>query len=270
MPLLPVPTTAAGRRALAELLADPAGTLLVTDYDGTLAPIVTDPARAVAQPGAVEALVRLAGRLRKVAVVTGRSVSDLLRLGGLDRVPDVIVLGQYGAQRWSGGPVAPPVPPPGLTAARAALVSLIAREPGTALEDKGEGVAVHTRRAVDAEGALDRLRPDVIDIAAAAGLIVEPGRLVLEVRAPGPDKGDAVRALVAELGPRTVLFLGDDAGDLPAFAALAELRASGTVHALLVASASAEEPRTSAAADVGLDGPPAVVELLENLAEALR
>jgi trehalose 6-phosphate phosphatase len=269
MSLLPVPSTEAGRRALADLLADPAGALIVTDYDGTLAPIVPDPADATAQPGAVDALVRLAGRVAKVAVVTGRPVADALALGGLGRVPHVLVLGRYGAQRWSGGPVAEPVPPPGLAAARAALTALIAHEPGAALEDKGEGVAVHTRRAVDAEAALERLRPDVTDIAAATGLVVEPGRLVLELRASGPDKGVAVRALIAELSPRTVLFLGDDAGDLPAFAALSDLRTAGTVSALLVASASVEEPRAAAAADLGLAGPAEVVEFLAKLADAL-
>jgi trehalose 6-phosphate phosphatase len=181
----------------------------------------------------------------------------------------VVVLGRYGAQRWSVGAVAEPVPPPGLAGARAELATLLAREPGVTLEDKGEAVAVHTRRALDAERALERLRPAVEAIAARAGLLVEPGRLVLELRSPGPDKGDAIRSLINELRPRVVVFLGDDAGDLPAFAALAELRTAGVIDALLVASASAEEPRAAAAADLGLDGPAEVVALLSLLADAL-
>jgi trehalose 6-phosphate phosphatase len=65
------------------------------------------------------------------------------------------------------------------------------------------------------------------------------------------------------------VFLGDDAGDLPAFAALERLRSAGDVLALLVASSSVEEPRVALAADLVLAGPAAVVGFLAALAAAL-
>jgi trehalose 6-phosphate phosphatase len=101
-------------------------------------------------------------------------------------------------------------------------------------------------------------------------LVVERGRLVLELRPPGSDKGAALRALVDGLGtsPSAVLFIGDDLGDLPAFAAVHDLRADG-VQAWAVASASAEAPEVAAAADVVVDGPAGVVALLRALADEL-
>src|SRR5580658_10495558 len=106
--------TAAGRACLAAMSADPAHALVATDYDGTLAPIVEDPAAAAPAPGAVAALAMLAGRAGTVAVITGRAAMDAVSLGGLADVPGLIVLGHYGAQRWQGGVLSEPPVPPGV------------------------------------------------------------------------------------------------------------------------------------------------------------
>ena len=81
---------------------------------------------------------------------------------------------------------------------------------------------MHTR-GID-PGLIDELAEPLSALAGDLGLVVEPGRQVIELRAPGIDKGDAVRALVSRLGARQVIFAGDDLGDLPAFAAVEELR----------------------------------------------
>ena len=92
--------------------------------------------------------------------------------------------------------------------------------------------------------------------------------MVVELRPPGFDKGGVIRRLVAAAAPTAVLFAGDDLGDLPGFAAVEELRAAGT-PGLTVASASAEAVAVAERADVAVDGPPGVVELLTRLADAL-
>jgi trehalose 6-phosphate phosphatase len=83
------------------------------------------------------------------------------------------------------------------------------------------------------------------------------------------DKGTALTGLAGERGARSVLFCGDDLGDLPAFAALRALRAGG-IPGCAVASASAESPRVAAAADLVVDGPGGVVELLTELAAEIK
>jgi len=269
---LPHPRTQEGQAGLAALTADPAHALVATDFDGTLAPIVDDPAAAVAVAGAAGALGRLAPLVGTLAIITGRPAADAVALGGFAHVPGLIVLGHYGAERWQGGILRAASAPEGIAAARQALPRLLAAAgapDGTRLEDKGTALAVHTRQAADPEAALTLLRGPLARLAADSGLLLEPGRLVLELRPPGTDKGTALRGLAAERGARSVLFCGDDLGDLTAFAALRELRAAG-VAGCAVASANPEVPQVSATADLVVDGPPGVVRLLTSLADAVR
>src|ERR1700731_446217 len=118
--------TAGGRACLAAMSADPGHALVATDYDGTLAPIVDDPAAAVPAPGAVAALAMLAGRAGTVAVITGRDATDAVCLGSLADVPGLIGLGHYGAQRWQDGVLSEPPEPPGIQVVRETLPGLLA------------------------------------------------------------------------------------------------------------------------------------------------
>lgn len=268
---LPRARTAAGQAGLATLVADPVRALIATDYDGTLAPIVDDPTAATTAPGAVDALTRLAGRVGTVAVITGRAAADAVSLGGLAAVPGLIVLGHYGAQRWRAGVLSAPSAPPGVQAVREALPGLLAEvgaPGGTVVEDKGTALAVHTRRTVDPAGALTLLREPLGKLAHSAGLTVEPGRFVLELRPPGTDKGTTLRELAAERGAGAVLFSGDDLGDLAAFEAVHRLRADG-IPGCTVASASVETPQVAEAADLVVAGPPGIVRFLSALADEL-
>ena len=241
--------------AVRALRAERSRALVALDYDGTLAPVVTDPQRAVPLPGTAEVLAALGTR---VAVVTGRPAEAAVRLGGLAAVPGLVVLGQYGAERWSQGRLASPPPAPGVAVARAALAVL---PDGAWLEDKGLAVVVHTRPAADPAGLLEMLRPRVEQVAADSGLEVHGGRFVLELRPPGPDKGAALASLLAD-EPSAVVYAGDDLGDLPAFDAL---RAWGG-PTLLVCSSSDEGPAALRdAADLVVDGPEGVLALLRAL-----
>jgi trehalose 6-phosphate phosphatase len=263
--------SADGKACLAAMSADPAHALVATDYDGTLAPIVDDPAAAVPAPGAVAALAMLAGLAGTVAIITGRAAGDAVSLGGLAAVPGLIVLGQYGAQRWQGGVLSEPQVPPGVQAVREALPGLLAAAgapEGTAVEDKGTALAVHTRRTADPAAAFALLREPLGRLADSAALTLEPGRLVLELRPPGMDKGAALRQLAAERAARSVLYCGDDLGDLAAFAAIRGLRAAG-VPGCAVASESPESAQVAEAADLVVAGPPGIVRVLSDLAATL-
>ncbi|MCX4763067.1 trehalose-phosphatase [Streptomyces sp. NBC_01275] len=276
-PTLPVPTTSAGREALAAILARPGRALVALDFDGTLAPIVENPEDARAHPGARPALAALAPKVAAVAVVTGRPAEVAVRNGGFAGVAGLerlSVLGHYGAERWDArtGALTAPAPHPGVAAVRAELPAVLEAAqggPGVWVEEKGgRAVAVHTRRADDPQAAFDALRAPLTDLAARHGLIVEPGRMVLELRPPGIDKGVALLDHVREVGAESVLYAGDDLGDLPAFAAVEKLRADG-VPGLLVCSGSTEVGEVAQRADLVVDGPAGVVELLRALADQL-
>ncbi|WP_225834002.1 trehalose-phosphatase [Streptomyces sp. NK08204] len=276
MDLLPTPLTQPGRDGLAALLASPRTATIALDFDGTLAPIVADPEQARAHPDAVPALSALAPKVASVAVITGRPAGVAVRYGGFAGVPaleHLVVLGHYGAERWDAvtGTVSAPAPHPGVAAVRAELPGLLDRIGawhGVWIEEKGRAVAVHTRRADDPEAAFEALRGPLTDLATRHGLILEPGRLVLELRPPGTDKGVALLDHVRTTGAGCVVYAGDDLGDLPAYAAVDKLRSEG-IPGLLVCSGSTEVTELAERADVVVDGPQGVVGLLRTLAARL-
>jgi len=266
----------AAAHAWQRLIEDPGSALLAFDFDGTLSPISEDPGSAGAHHAVTEVLARLGPRVCRIAVVTGRPVEAVRRLSGfegVDGLESVVVLGQYGFERWDAatGEVHSPPPPDAIAHVRAELPGVLASAgwPDAFIEDKGRAVAVHVRRLPDPNAAFDAVLGPVRELAQRHGLAVEPGRHVVEVRAPGMDKGIALRGLVQELAVRTVLFAGDDFGDLPAFDAVAELRADG-IAGLRVCSASGERAELVAHTDLAVDGPDGVVALLSELADVLE
>jgi trehalose 6-phosphate phosphatase len=272
--LLPTPVTPAGRDALEAILGRPGRAVVALDFDGTLAPSVPDPEQARAHPEAVAALASLAPRIATGGVFTGRPAAVAVEYGGFAGVPGLehlVVLGHYGAERWDAatGAVTAPPPHPGVAAVRAELPALLDRvgaAQGTWVEEKGRAIAVHTRRATDPQAAFESLRAPLTDLATRHGLIVEPGRMVLELRPPGMDKGVALREYVRDTNAEAVLYAGDDLGDLPAFDTVEALRADGT-FGLLVCSGSTEVTELAKRADLVVDGPVGVVRLLGTIAE---
>jgi trehalose 6-phosphate phosphatase len=268
---LPTPGTEAGRAGLAAILRDPGRALIALDFDGTLSPIVAHPAAARAHPAAGAALTRLSGLVGTLAVITGRPAGTAVEISGFADVPGLIVLGHYGWERWEDGSLRSPPEHPGVAQARARLPGVLAAAgapEGTRIEDKGHAVAVHTRGTADPAGALAGLAGPLAGLAAASGLVCEPGRLVIELRPPGTDKGTALSDLAAERGADAVLFAGDDLGDLAAFRAVRDRRAAGH-PGLTVCSASGEVTELAAQADLVVEGPEGVTALLGALAGAL-
>jgi trehalose 6-phosphate phosphatase len=264
-----------GRDALKAIVANPSGTLITLDFDGTIAPIVHDPERAHADPDAVAALSRLGPLVLGVVVITGRPARTAVRLGAFRKhqgLRRMIVLGQYGLERWDarddrfGGQPEPPE----IAEVEAELPGLLG---GLGLSDariehKGRAIGVHTRELSDPGGAFTTLLPVLGELAAKHRLRLEPGKFVLEIRADGSDKGDAVRDIVAETGAEQIVFLGDDLGDLPAFDAVRDLRERG-IPGLLICSASSEQDALTVHADLVTAGPSGVASWLTALADAL-
>ncbi len=274
-------TSPEGERRYAALVRAASSAVVALDFDGTLSPIVDDPEAAHIHPEASDVLVELADAVAAVAVVTGRPARQALALGGLDDVGNLIgeagkelyLFGQYGNERWTSTQrrVISPRPPHGLaTFLRELPRALRSVDAGDAfVEDKGLAVAVHTRRLEDPDGAFERLLPAFRELAGRHDLVVEPGRNVIEIRSHGMHKGLVVRTLVEELEAGAFLFAGDDLGDLEAFEAVGELAREG-MPTLLVCSASTEESRLAALADVVVKGPEGVLDLLRQLATDAR
>ena len=274
-------TSPEGEQKYAALVRAAGRAVVGLDFDGTLAPIVDDPEQAHIHPEAADVLVDLAEVVAAVAVITGRPARQALDLGGLEAVGNTIgdhgkelyLFGQYGNERWSSTRrrIISPRPPQGLATFLRDLPRTLrnADAADAWVEDKGLAHAVHTRRMADPEAAYQRLLGPLRDLADRNGLVLEPGRQVIEVRAPGMDKGQAVETLVAELDAGAFLFAGDDLGDVEAFDAVTALAKDG-LPTLLVCSASDEVSALVERADVVVHGPEGVLELLRRLAADAR
>jgi trehalose 6-phosphate phosphatase len=263
--------TPEGAAALAAIAEDPGRALIALDFDGTLAPIVGEPSAARPYPGVLPALRRLATGVGTLAIITGRPAPAAVELGGFAGIPGLIVIGHHGWERWEGGELTSPPPPPEVAQARARLPGVLAEAgapEGTWVEDKSHALVVHTRRTADPEAALALLAGPLADFASQTGLDSKPGRLVIELRPRGVDKGTAITALAAERDPAAVLFAGDDLGDIPAFDAVHALRAAG-LAGVAVCSASGEVTALADHADLVVDGPAGVTALLVRLADAV-
>ncbi|CAI9411129.1 trehalose-phosphatase [Aestuariimicrobium sp. T2.26MG-19.2B] len=272
-------TTDRGRAFVQAIVDDPGHALLAFDFDGTLSPMVEDPAVAFISDDARAALLALGSRVGQLAIVTGRPIDAVRQLARLDDddFGHLVVLGQYGVERFdcATGVARVPEVSAGFRDAVAEISSLVeeraASDPalgGVHLEDKGRALGVHTRRAADPQRALETLTGPVAAVAGAHGLHLEPGKLVLEVREQSTSKAEALRELIEHGSPRTVMMAGDDLGDLPAFEELHRWAARGVVTAALV-SGSTERPELAAHADLQADGVEGVGAFLAWLAAEL-
>lgn len=225
------------------------------DLDGTLCEIVAHPDLARLAPGAREAIASLVARYGVVAVVTGRRAEEA---GGLLGVPGVRIEGLYGMEDE-------PLPPDAAVAARAREAASVV--PEAWVEDKGATISVHYRGAPDPASARAALAEALAAVAVGAGMTLVEGKMVLELAPTDrPMKGGVVERIVGELGLEGALFAGDDVADLEAFAALDRLAAGG-LSTVKVAVRGPETPDgLMAAADIVVDGPGGLVELLLELA----
>lgn len=226
---------------------DPGRDALFLDLDGTLAPLFPRPDDTILGVTMRRLLIRMKALLGgRMAVVSGRSITVVDRIVG---IADLAVAGVHGLERRNAvGEVTRVIAGSGLVAARHELSALAGLQQHLLLEDKGASLALHFRAA-----------PELADIAHEAarraadrhGLVLQAGKMVVEVREPGPDKGAAIVEFMGEKpfkGARPI-FIGDDITDESGFAAAARLGGHGilvgqarpTAAAFLLADTTAVE-----------------------------
>ena len=200
---------------------------LFLDLDGTLAAIAPRPQDVGPVRERSDLLRKLGERLSgRLAVISGRTIAEV------DRILDgavVSVAGVHGLERRGpDGRIERSDPDPGLKAALDALKPLVRRYPGLLIEDKGLAIGVHFRAEPDAAPAV---RETAERIAAATGLVIQAGDMVVELRGLGPRKGDAVGSFMRSApfaGARPV-FVGDDLTDEDGFSAAFSLGGEGVL-----------------------------------------
>lgn len=213
---------------MTDLLLPPPGLLdqasLFLDFDGTLVNFVVDPAKAAVDGRLRTLLERLSTRLDgRLAMLSGRSLDELTDRIGLG---PIAMAGSHGLERRAanGHLTNAPIPPALVIAASAARA--FTDQHGLLLEAKTAGVAIHYRDSPQFEDAVDAFARSLAD---RTGLELQAGKCVRELKVPGGDKGDAVRAFMAEppFASGSPVVMGDDQTDEHAFAAAAELGGCG-------------------------------------------
>lgn len=248
-------------RLLEPLRSRPEHAGVLTDFDGTLAPIVDDPALAAAIDGVADALGTLAARYRVVAVLSGRPMSFLQ-----PRLPaSLLVCGLYGLELADHGERREHPSARGWSRVVDDVVAVSrAQGPaGMAVEAKGLSLTLHYRTRPEIEPAV---REWAQCQSARSGLVARAARMSVELHPPlAVDKGTTVLDIAAGAGLGAVCFLGDDVGDLAAFDALDELAAGGTCAVRVAVRSEEAPPSLLERADAVVDGPPAALEVLRHL-----
>jgi trehalose 6-phosphate phosphatase len=245
---------------------EPGSVAVLTDIDGTLAPIVPTPDMSEVSGELKNLLRRLGEKYLLVAGISGRKTEDAFDLIGLE---DVVYFGNHGFEILRDGEVE--VIPEALPYfERIQELERLAREElapeGAFVEEKGITASVHYRNVPPDVG--ERCVEFVQREGERLGLRVTVGRGVVEARPPiRADKGTAVRTLVEEYRPTRAMFLGDDTTDLDAFRELEELREEGELKEILRVGVASDEgpPEIEEQADIVVDGVDGVEKLLRQL-----
>jgi trehalose 6-phosphate phosphatase len=256
---LPSPGVEEMSRLVAQLKVHPSRTALLLDFDGTLAPIVDDPAAAVPLPGVADALAGLHQRYGRVAIVSGRPIAHLRR--HLPAGPHLV--GLYGLETEVDGRVQhhPEAEPWRRVIEDLADEAADELPEGVGVEDKGLSLTLHVRTHPERAGAVEAWAAAA---SARTGLVLGRARMSVELHPPiVADKGTAVDGLVA--GFEVACFIGDDVGDLPAFDALDRFGRTGGQALRIVVESAETDPALLARADAVLPGPTAVLRLFESL-----
>jgi trehalose 6-phosphate phosphatase len=200
--------------------------LLILDYDGTLAPFRVDRDEAVPYEGVRDALAAVGRNPHtRVVLVTGRSLSEITRLLDIKPAPEIWASHGWERRGPDGGATAFPLPEGARSALDLALQCAGELGLQSACEVKPASLALHWRGLTrDETASVERRGRDLWEpIADASNLELHTFDGGLELRVPGRDKGSAVRSIVANAGPDVVVaFLGDDLTDEDAFRALPE------------------------------------------------
>lgn len=247
---------------------------VVTDIDGTIAPIAATPGAARVDADARHALMRLIPRLALVAALTGRRAADG---AGVVRIPELPVVGNHGMEMLIGETLtADPDAAPFAPNVHRVIEELRTAPlpPGTILEDKGPTASVHYRLAPNHRQARAALFALLEPLAAAEGLFLTEGRALIEIRPPVPiNKGRALARLCAAHALDAVVMFGDDLTDVDAFDALRQLRAAGELAGLsvgVVAPDGTAPPEVLASVDAIATGVTGIAALLTAVADALE
>ncbi|WP_376796246.1 trehalose-phosphatase [Thermogemmatispora sp.] len=257
------------------LLTRPCG--LAFDIDGTLSPIAPTPEAARLFPGVASLLERLRPHA-SVAILTGRAIGSAAALVGVD---GITYIGNHGLEWTTGLPehhpirLLPEAEAYRLPAQRLLALAeqkLVPAHPCLQIEQKSIGGTIHYRRCPDPATARRQILELLSRPAQEAGLLLSEGKMAVELRVPGLNKGQALQRFIEEHRLRSALFAGDDTTDLDGVETLIRLRQEGICPAAVTIAVRHADtpPRLLERADLVVEGVAGMAALLEEIVAFLE
>jgi trehalose 6-phosphate phosphatase len=241
---------------------------VVSDFDGTLSVLTSDPYKPSITPRNRDLLIALAEKLPLVSVVSGRSAADLRERVG---IPGLVYVGGHGLERWMDGAVVPIPEAHHYHEPINQLIQQLDLQPGMSIENKGATMSIHYRNAPDPTAIFQTYDPVMRRLAEQHGLDYFTGKNIFEFRPPlEVNKGTVLRDLVGEYQLDGAIFLGDDVTDADGMKMARQLRQAGTCFAVGLAVESHNMPQVvRESADLLARDIPDVEALLDSLLQAV-
>lgn len=249
---------------------------LLFDFDGTLSELVDDPADASIEVRSETALHELAKHVDVVGIVTGRAAMDVITR--LD-ASDLVVVGNHGLEKVvKGEHVEHEAGVQAAEAVDAAMAEIRERlvrdslDKGVIFENKRLSGSIHYRMAPNQKQVGSVLIPLARKVAAANGLRLTEGKLIVELRPTAEiSKGTAIRQLREEYGLASIVFLGDDLTDVDGFLAMRDMRDTSEVDTIAVGVLGRDShEQVAMTCDVAVTEIHGVADYLEQLLAVLE
>ncbi len=206
---------------------DSARHALFLDFDGTLIDIAPEPEAVIISGRLIETLTKLHSAFKgAVSLCSGRSLKNIDRLLHLPFLP---AIGLHGLEtRLTKSRFFKTLPSPELISITAEVENFVQQEPGLILENKGAAIALHYRCRPDLQDLCINFVNNLI-LNKSKSLIIQQGKMVLDIRMPGPDKGIALTQFMQNypFHTRHPIMFGDDLTDESAFSAVSDLNGFG-------------------------------------------
>lgn len=245
---------------------------LITDLDGTISPIAPSHRQATVSPLCIEYLADLRHYLTLVAVVSGRSVTIVKNMVGLD---GIVYIGLHGMERWVKDHAVYSREVEDyvnlIQSAIKELAPVLATE-GVYIEDKGAAASVHYRLSPQPETTRNQVMGLIRQSPHLQELRIVPGRMVIDILPPVTiNKGTAVRELIRDYQLKGGIYLGDDVTDIDAFRAIHSASGKGDFKGWAVGITSPEmPPEMLPEVDFTLNGVAEVADFFRQLSRTAR
>lgn len=241
---------------------------LITDVDGTISRVAPTPAEAVVSPVCHFYLSLLPQKLSLVAVISGRPVSQVKQMLGIE---GLVYIGNHGLERLAGGKIEISQQVreyPGLVEATLQDLEPLTAIEGILFENKGVTASIHYRLCHDRESVRRQILAAVANSSSARKLRIAQGRMSVELRPPvEANKGTAMRDLVEDYHLRAAICLGDDLTDVDAFRAIHQFRHPDFQGLAIGVIDNETAPEVEQEADFTLQGVGEVEQFFKWLAE---